>query len=104
MYAVILTGGKQYKVIEGETLRIEKLDQEPGDTFEFDKVLLIQSDSGINVGKPYIEGGKVSATVKANGRHKKVNILKFKRRKYYMKRMGHRQDYTEVQITDISAG
>lgn len=103
MYAVIKTGGKQYRVAQGDTLKLEKLGAESGQEIEFDKVLLIQSDYGIKVGKPYIEGGKVIATVESNGRHKKVNIVKFKRRKNYLKRMGHRQHYTEVKITGISS-
>lgn len=103
MYAIIQTGGKQYKVGEGETLKVEKLDGVEGDSVEFDKVLMIHAEGGLTVGKPYIEGGKVSATVKSQGRHKKIKIIKFKRRKHYMKKMGHRQDYTEVQITGISA-
>lgn len=102
MYAVIQTGGKQYRVKEGETLKVETLDAETGHQVEFDSVLLIQSDSGIKVGKPYVEGGKVTATVKSHGRHKKVHIIKFRRRKHYMKRAGHRQNYTEIQITGIS--
>jgi large subunit ribosomal protein L21 len=102
MYAVIQTGGKQYRVKEGETLKIETLDAEPGHQIEFDNVLLIQSDAGIKVGKPFVDGGKVTATVKSHGRHKKVHIIKFRRRKHYMKRAGHRQNYTEIQITGIS--
>ncbi|QSA97351.1 50S ribosomal protein L21 [Methylococcus sp. EFPC2] len=102
MYAVIQTGGKQYRVKQGETLKVETLNAEAGQQVEFDQVLLIQSDSGITVGKPYVEGGKVTATVKSHGRHKKVHIIKFRRRKHYMRRAGHRQNYTEVQITGIS--
>lgn len=104
MYAVIKTGGKQYRVEEGETLKIEKLENEPGSEIEFDKVLLVQSDSGLAVGKPYLEGGKVTAKVLSQGRLKKVHIIKFRRRKHHMKKMGHRQYYTEVQIAGISAG
>lgn len=104
MYAVIQTGGKQYRVEQGETLKIEKLDVENGADIEFDKILLIKSDSGLQVGTPYVEGGRVTGTVQTNGRHKKVNIIKFRRRKHHMKRMGHRQHYTEVKITGISAG
>jgi len=104
MYAVIHTGGKQYRVEEGETLKIEKLEAEAGADIEFDKVLMVQSDTGIQVGKPYLEGGKVTASIASQGRHKKVKILKFRRRKHHMKRMGHRQSYTEVKITGISAG
>ncbi len=102
MYAVIQTGGKQYRVKEGEYLKIETLPAETGEQVEFDKVLLIQSDAGVKVGRPFIEGGKVTATIRAHGRHKKVNIIKFRRRKHYMKRQGHRQNYTEIQITGIS--
>lgn len=103
MYAVIQTGGKQYRVQEGELLKIETLVAEAGQAVEFDKVLLIQSDDGIKVGKPFVEGGKVTATVTAHGRHPKVKIVKFRRRKHYMKQAGHRQNYTEVKITGISA-
>jgi len=103
MFAVIETGGKQYKVEEGTTLKIEKLAVEAGESIAFDKVLLVQSsDDTIKIGQPYLEGGKVTATVKSQGRHKKVRIIKFRRRKHHMKHMGHRQYYTEVQITGIS--
>ena len=103
MYAVIQKGGKQYKVTEGEVLKIEKLTEEAGDEFSFDSVLLINGDSGLKVGSPYIEGASVKAKVLSQGRHKKITIIKFKRRKHHMKKMGHRQYYTEVLITDISA-
>lgn len=103
MYAVIQTGGKQYRVEEGATLKIEKLDAQSGESVEFDKVLMVQSDGAVQVGKPFLEGGKVTATVTSQGRHKKVKIIKFKRRKHHMKQMGHRQYFTEVQITGISA-
>lgn len=103
MYAVIVTGGKQYKVESGASLKIEKIAADAGATVEFDKVLLVQSDAGVKVGTPYVDGGKVTATVKGHGRHDKVNIIKFRRRKHYMRRAGHRQHYTEVQITGISA-
>ncbi len=102
MYAVIQTGGKQYRVKEGEYLKVESLPAAAGDQVEFDQVLLIQTDAGVKVGRPFIEGGKVTATIKAHGRHKKVNIIKFRRRKHYMKRQGHRQNFTEIQITGIS--
>jgi large subunit ribosomal protein L21 len=103
MYAVIQTGGKQYRVEKGETLKIEKLDAQSGDSIEFDKVLMVQSDGAVQVGKPFVEGSKVTATVTSQGRHKKIKIIKFKRRKHHMKQMGHRQYFTEVQITGISA-
>ena len=102
MYAVIQTGGKQYRVAEGDTLKVEKLEAAEGDKIEFDQVLMIQSDDGLKVGKPLVDGGKVSATVVSNGRHKKIHIVKFKRRKQYMRRTGHRQYFSEVQITGIS--
>jgi large subunit ribosomal protein L21 len=103
MYAVIQTGGKQYRVEKGTNLKIEKLELGTGDSIEFDKVLMIESDGNVQVGLPFIEGGKVTATVLSQGRHKKVRIIKFRRRKHHMKQMGHRQYYTEVQITGISA-
>ncbi len=103
MYAVIQTGGKQYRVEEGTTLKIEKLELGTGESIEFDKVLMIQSDSETKIGQPYIESGKVTAEVVSQGRHKKVKIIKFKRRKHHMKQMGHRQYFTEIQITGISA-
>src|SRR5690606_17460754 len=96
MYAVIQTGGKQYRVEEGATLKIEKLELGTGDSVEFDKVLMVQSGDAVKVGQPYVEGGKVTATVLSQGRHKKVKIIKFRRRKHHMKQMGHRQYYTEV--------
>ncbi len=102
MYAVIQTGGKQYRVEEGATLKIEKIELGAGDSIEFDKVLMVQSDSAVRVGQPYVEGTKVTAEVVSQGRHKKIKIIKFKRRKHHMKQMGHRQYYTEVKITGIS--
>ncbi len=101
MYAIIKTGGKQYKVSQGSTLRIERLHAAEGDTVDFDQVLMIVDGDNINVGTPFIEGTVVSADIKAHGRAKKVEIIKFKRRKHHRKQMGHRQDYTEVEITAI---
>jgi large subunit ribosomal protein L21 len=103
MYAVIQTGGKQYRVEEGTTLKIEKLELGSSDIVEFDKVLMVQSDSETKIGQPYVESGKVTAKVISQGRHKKIKIIKFKRRKHHMKQMGHRQYFTEIQITGISA-
>jgi large subunit ribosomal protein L21 len=103
MYAVIQTGGKQYRVEEGTYLKVEKLEFGTGDVVEFDKVLMFQSGDAVKVGLPYIEGAKVTAKVLSQGRHKKIKIIKFRRRKHHMKQMGHRQFYTEVQITGISA-
>lgn len=103
MYAVIETGGKQYKVAQGDVIKVEKLDGAEGDAVEFDKVLLI-SDGGDKtlMGTPFVDGGKVTATVKAQGRSRKVEIIKFRRRKHHMKRQGHRQMFTELEITGIS--
>jgi large subunit ribosomal protein L21 len=102
MYAVIKTGGKQYRVSEGDTLRVETLNANEGDSFDFDQVLMVGEGADVKVGAPLLEGSKVTATVKAHGRAKKVEIIKFRRRKHHMKRMGHRQNYTEVEITGIS--
>jgi large subunit ribosomal protein L21 len=104
MYAVIQTGGKQYRVSEGDTLKIEKLEAEEGANVDFDRVLMVADGDAVSVGAPFIEGGKVTATVKSHGRAKKVNIIKFRRRKHHLKRQGHRQWFTELKITGISAG
>jgi len=101
MYAVIKTGGKQYKVAEGQRLRIEKLPVEPGTSIDFDEVMLIGDGETVTVGTPHVAGSKVTATVTDQGRGKKVDIIKFRRRKQYLKRMGHRQAYTEVEVTAI---
>ncbi len=101
MYAIIHTGGKQYRVKPGDSLKIETLNATPGEPVNFDKVLMVQGDDGLKVGNPFIPNGQVTATVTAHGRHKKINIIKFRRRKHHMKRMGHRQNYTEVRITEI---
>ena len=104
MYAVVQTGGKQYRVSEGDTLRVEKLGAEEGASVELDKVLMFVDGQDVRIGKPFVEDGKVRARVKSHGRGKKVKIIKFKRRKHHLKRQGHRQWYTELEITDISAG
>ena len=104
MYAVIQTGGKQYRVSAGDKVRVEKLIAEEGDAIELDKVLMIGDGESVTIGTPYVAGGKVTATVTAQGRAKKVKIIKFRRRKHHMKRQGHRQWYTELAITDINAG
>ncbi len=104
MYAVIQTGGKQYKVSEGQTLKVEKLTADAGASVELDKVLMVADGDKVTIGKPYVAGGKVTATVTAHGRGPKVKIVKFRRRKHFRKQMGHRQDYTELKITGISAG
>jgi len=102
MYAVIVSGGKQYRVQEGQTLKLEKLQAEQGATVEFDRVLLVANGDDIKVGAPVVAGAKVTAEVVEHGRGKKVSIIKFKRRKHHMKRQGHRQWFTEVKITGIS--
>ena len=102
MYAVIKTGGKQYRVSQGDTLRVETIDANSGDSIEFDQVLMVGEGEDVKVGTPLLEGSKVTATIKAHGRGKKIEIIKFRRRKHHMKRMGHRQNYTEVEITGIS--
>ena len=102
MYAVIITGGKQYRVMEGETLRVEKLDADVDSTIEFGHVLLLGNGDKVTVGAPAVDGAKVTATVKGHGRHEKIRIIKFRRRKHHKKQMGHRQHYTEIQITGIA--
>ncbi len=100
-YAVIVTGGKQYRVMQGETLRVEKLDAEVGATVDFDQVLLVGTGEAVRIGDA-ASGTKVTATVKAHGRADKVRIIKFRRRKHHRKQMGHRQHYTEIEITGIA--
>ncbi len=101
MYAVIKTGGKQYKVQEGDTIKVEKLDGKEGDSIELDQVLMLADGDKVTLGQPVVEGASVSATVKAQGKGKKIRVIKFKRRKHYRKQMGHRQAYTELAITGI---
>lgn len=103
MYAVIKTGGKQYKVSPGHTLRIEKIKTEIGTSFDFQDVLMVAKENDIRIGTPMLDDGKVTATVLEHGRDKKVTIIKFKRRKHHLKRRGHRQHYTDVRITGIAA-
>ena len=102
MYAVIKTGGKQYRVVPGARLRVEKLDAEEGAIVEFDQVLLVGEGTDVTVGKPLVDGGLVTAKVLSQGKGKKVTIIKFHRRKNYLRTKGHRQFYTEVEITDVS--
>lgn len=104
MYAVIETGGKQYKVEPGQTVRVEHLPTEVGATFEFSNVLLVGNGDKIEIGTPCLPEAKVHAKVVAHGRHKKISIIKQKRRKHHMKRMGHRQDFTELKIDQIVVG
>lgn len=104
MYAVIQTGGKQYRVAPGDRLKVEKITAEAGASVELDKVLMVADGENVKVGKPYLDGGVVTATVKTHGRGKKVKIIKFRRRKHHMKRQGHRQWFTELEITGINTG
>ena len=103
MYAVFQSGGKQHRVSEGQTVRLEKLEVATGEAVEFDKVLLVANGEEVAVGAPYVEGGKVTAEVVAHGRGKKIKIVKFRRRKHSRKQAGHRQWFTEVKITGINA-
>ena len=102
MYAVIETGGKQYRVQEGMVLEHELLDgASVGQAVVFDKVLMVANEDDVKVGAPYIEGGKVTATVQSHGKGDKVRIVKFRRRKHYLRQGTHRQPYTDVKITGI---
>lgn len=102
MYAVIKSGGKQHRVIEGERLKVELLDVEPGQVITFDDVLMVVNGDNIQVGTPIVVGAKVTAEVLDHGRHDKIRIVKFRRRKHYRRQAGHRQYYTELKITSIS--
>lgn len=102
MYAVVVTGGKQYRVEEGQTLKVEKLEVATGEKIELEKVLLVGNGDDVKIGDPAVKGAKVVAEVVAHGRHKKVKIIKFKRRKHHMKQMGHRQWFTELKITSVA--
>ncbi|MDG4867014.1 50S ribosomal protein L21 [Guyparkeria sp. 1SP6A2] len=103
MYAVVVTGGKQYRVEQGSKVRVEKLSGEAGSTVTLDQVLMVGDGSDIKVGAPTVDGASVTAEIVGQGRGKKVEIIKFRRRKHHMKRQGHRQAYTELKITGISA-
>jgi large subunit ribosomal protein L21 len=102
-YAVIKTGGKQYRVMAGEILRVELLPAEVDSTIQFDQVLLVGEGESITVGAPLVAGATVSAKIRAHGRADKIRIVKFRRRKHYKRTQGHRQHYTEIEITGINA-
>ena len=102
MYAVIKTGGKQYRVQEGDILRVEKLDAAEGSAIKFDEVLALSNDDGLKVGPPVVEGAAVEANVLGQGKDKKVVVFKYKAKKNYRRKQGHRQPYTKVQITKIN--
>ena len=101
MYAVIKTGGKQYRVAPGETLKVESLPVEVGGSISFDEVLLVADGDSVKVGTPAVAGGSVKAEVTAHGRGDKIRIIKHRRRKHYHKEQGHRQNFTAVRITEI---
>jgi large subunit ribosomal protein L21 len=103
MYAVIETGGKQYRVAQGDTLYVEKLDGEVGDAVSFDRVLLVANGDDVNIGRPLVDGAVVSGEIVGHGRDKKVIVFKFKRRKDYRRRNGHRQAFTAVKINALTA-
>jgi len=101
MYAILVTGGKQYRVMQGETLRVEKLEVEAGSEIKFDDILMLGGSDGVKLGDA-LKGATVSAKVVGHGRADKVKIVKFRRRKHHRKQMGHRQHYTEIEITGIA--
>ncbi|MFW5992434.1 MAG: 50S ribosomal protein L21 [Halanaerobiaceae bacterium] len=103
MYAVIKTGGKQYRVEEGRFIKVEKLTVEEGDTVEFDKVLTVVDEDGPKFGRPFLEGARVTGTVLEQGKNKKIIVFKYRRKKRYRKKTGHRQPYTKVLIESIEA-
>ena len=103
MFAVFSSGGKQHRVTEGEVVKIELLKAEPGEEVIFDQVLMVANGDDVSVGAPYVDGGKVTAEVLRHDRHKKIKVLKFKRRKDFLRKQGHRQYFTELKITAISA-
>jgi len=104
MYAVIETGGKQYRVSEGQTIKVEKLDVAQGVTVQLDKVLMVADGENVKFGAPYLTGGSVSVLIDSHGRRDKIRIVKFRRRKHYRRQAGHRQSYTAITVTGISAG
>lgn len=104
MYAVIKTGGKQYRVAQGDKLRVETLNAAEGDSIELDSVLMVGEGDDVKIGTPVVANASVTATVVTHGRADKVEIIKFRRRKHHRKQMGHRQNYTLLEITGISAG
>jgi large subunit ribosomal protein L21 len=103
MYAVIKTGGKQYKVAAGEKIKVEQIAADVGQDIVIDQVLAVGSGADLRVGAPWVAGASVTATVLAHGRHDKIRIFKMRRRKHYQKHGGHRQNYTELQIAAVSA-
>ena len=103
MYAVFRSGGKQYRAAKGDVLRLEKIEADEGATVQFDEVLLVGDGSDVKVGSPLVDGGSVSGKILKQGKSRKVSVVKFKRRQNYLRQGSHRQLFTEVEITDISA-
>jgi len=103
MYAVVKTGGKQFRVTPGDTIQVEKIDGTPGDNLVLSDVLLVSDDTGITLGQPTVDGVSVKAEILGQGRHRKVTVFKYKRRKRYRRKQGHRQAFTTLKITDIQA-
>jgi large subunit ribosomal protein L21 len=103
MYAVVKTGGKQYRVVAGEKIKVEQIPADVGAEITLDQVLMVGEGESVKIGTPLVAGAKVTAKVIAHGRHDKVNIFKMRRRKHYQKHQGHRQNYTEIQIAGIAA-
>jgi len=103
MYAVIKTGGKQYRVCAGQKLKIEQIPADIGQEISLDQVLSVGEGDALKIGTPFVEGATVRATVLAQGRHDKIKVFKMRRRKHYQKRQGHRQNYTEIRIEAVSA-
>ena len=103
MYAVFKTGGKQYRASTGDVIKVEKIEAEKGATVELEQVLMVGEGEDVKIGTPFLEGGKVTATVVDQGRGDKIRVIKFKRRKNYRRQMGHRQYFTQIEITGIDA-
>jgi large subunit ribosomal protein L21 len=103
MYAVFKTGGKQYRAATGDVIKVEKIEAEKGSTVELDQVLMVGEGEDVKIGAPFLEGGKVTAKVVDHGRREKIKVIKFKRRKNHRKQMGHRQYFTQIEITGIDA-
>lgn len=103
MYAVFKTGGKQYRATTGDVIKVEKIEADKGATVELDQVLMVGEGDDVQIGTPYLEGSKVTATVVDHGRREKIKVIKFKRRKNYRRQMGHRQYFTQLEITGIDS-
>ena len=103
MYVVFATGGKQYRVSQGDVIQVEKIDAKEGEEISFYDILMLSDGKKVSIGTPYLKKGKITAKIKKHARHKKIEVIKFKRRKHYHKQMGHRQWYTEIEISNIEA-